>query len=58
MSVSSFETGEGFSPQAQNCVCGENPSSGASRHLLPRGEKEEATASLKRDDIKFDSLNY
>ena len=23
-------------------LCGENPSSGASRHLLPQGEKEEA----------------
>ena len=36
---SSFETGEGFFPQAQNCVGGENPSSGVSRHLLPQGEK-------------------
>jgi hypothetical protein len=31
MSVSSFETGEGFFPQAQNYACGEDPSSGGLR---------------------------
>jgi hypothetical protein len=44
MSVSSFETCEVLFPQAQNCVNGENPSSGASRHLLPQGEKEKTKA--------------
>src|SRR5258705_8619044 len=35
------ETDEGSVSARGLCICGENPSSGASRHLLPQGEKEE-----------------
>ncbi len=33
------ETDEGSVSACGVCICGENPSSGASRHLLPQGEK-------------------
>src|SRR3954468_19709088 len=47
------KTGEGLSPRRQTsqlCISlrGQNPSSGASRHLLPQGEKVRAPCSASR----------
>src|SRR5882724_1128674 len=39
---SEAEADEGYISAREVCICGENPSSGASRHLLPQGEKEAA----------------